>query len=198
MGLNSEPGPVTGRARDFQDRVVVITGASSGIGWALAKEFASQGAAVGLVARRADRLGQLCDEIRSSGGRAVHAAADVRERHATIKAIQSLERQLGSVDVLVANAGVGTTNTVEVSLCVPFRIADTFHRDIVIDNHGHRLNIDAASEDIGGNKDFGLTRAECVNDAVTVCTFLGSGQIYNLVAFFCHTFLNSLGALSRL
>jgi short-subunit dehydrogenase len=95
----------------FADQVVIITGASSGIGWALAKEFARQGAKVGLLARRADLLGRLCDEIRSSGGKAEMAVADVGKRDLVVKAIHGLEEQLGPADVLVANAGVGATNT---------------------------------------------------------------------------------------
>jgi len=97
----------------FLDRVVIVTGASSGIGWALAKEFARQGARLGLLARRADRLRQLCDEIRSSGGKAEFAAADVGVRESIVEAIHGLERQLGPTDVLIANAGVGATNSVD-------------------------------------------------------------------------------------
>lgn len=95
----------------FQDRIVLITGASSGIGWALAKEFSRQGAKVGLLARREDKLRQLSDEIRSAGGTAEYAVADVVERLPLHQAMRSLTDKLGPCDVLIANAGVGSTNT---------------------------------------------------------------------------------------
>jgi short-subunit dehydrogenase len=97
----------------FKDRVVVVTGASSGIGWALAKELAGQGARLGLLARREDRLRNLCDEIRSSGGTVEYVPVDVRDRILTVQAIHSLEAKLGAPDVLIANAGVGSTNTAD-------------------------------------------------------------------------------------
>src|SRR4051794_15015761 len=97
----------------FQNKVVVITGASSGIGWALAKELAVQGAKVGLIARRSELLDKLCGEIGSSGGVAACAPADVRERQAVLGAVRSVEATLGPTDVMIANAGVGSTNLAE-------------------------------------------------------------------------------------
>jgi short-subunit dehydrogenase len=91
----------------FANQVVVITGASSGIGWALAKVLAAQQARVGLVARRLDRLEVLAAEIRQAGGTAALAAADVAERAPTLRAIHQVRDELGPVDLLVANAGVG-------------------------------------------------------------------------------------------
>lgn len=95
----------------FKDQVVLITGASSGIGWALAKEFARLGAKLGLLARRAEQLQQLRDEIRVAGGVAEFAVCDVGERSAVGEAVRALEARLGRCDVLIANAGVGSTNT---------------------------------------------------------------------------------------
>jgi short-subunit dehydrogenase len=93
----------------FKDRVAVITGASSGIGWALAKELAGQGAKVGLVARRLEKLEALAVEIRTAvpGANIATAAADVAVREQALEAIHSVREQLGPVDLLVANAGVG-------------------------------------------------------------------------------------------
>ena len=95
----------------FSDHVVFITGASSGIGWAFAKELAWQGARLGLLARREDRLQQLVDEIRAAGGTAEYAVADVAERQPLLAAIATLTQRLGPCDLLIANAGVGSTNT---------------------------------------------------------------------------------------
>src|SRR5437667_12441063 len=91
----------------FANQVAVITGASSGIGWELAKVLAAKGCKVGLVARRRDQLEQLAKEIEQAGGTADLATADVADRSQTLEAIQSLGAKLGPIDLLVANAGVG-------------------------------------------------------------------------------------------
>jgi short-subunit dehydrogenase len=91
----------------FQNQVAVITGASSGIGWALAKELAARGAHVGLVARRRERLEALAEEIRAAGGTAAGAVADVTDRGQVFAAFADLQERLGPVDLLIANAGVG-------------------------------------------------------------------------------------------
>ena len=90
-------------------RVAVVTGASSGIGRALALELARQGYAVGLTARREERLAAVARGIEAAGGCAAWAAADAGDRTATHAAIRSLEAALGPVDLLVANAGVGVS-----------------------------------------------------------------------------------------
>jgi short-subunit dehydrogenase len=91
----------------FANQISVITGASSGIGWALAKVLAAQRCKVGLVARRQDKLQALALEIRQDGGTAEWAVADVGNRNETLSAIRGLADQLGPVDLLIANAGVG-------------------------------------------------------------------------------------------
>ena len=84
----------------------VVTGASSGIGRALAVALARQGARVGAVARRADLLAELAAEVRAAGGTIETAAADVGDRAALAAAIHGLERVLGPTDLLIANAGI--------------------------------------------------------------------------------------------
>ncbi len=103
----------------FAGQVAVITGASSGIGWALAKALARQGARVGLVARRREALEHLAAEIGQAGGTAVAAPADVGEREPVVAAIRDVAARLGPVDLLVANAGVGTPTVLE-----PFNVAE--------------------------------------------------------------------------
>jgi short-subunit dehydrogenase len=97
----------------FANQVAIITGASSGIGWELAKVLARQGCAVGLVARRLDRLEELAAEIRAAGGKAAVAQANVADRLPTVAAIHSLRSALGPVDLLVANAGIGLPTQLE-------------------------------------------------------------------------------------
>lgn len=87
-------------------RVAVVTGASDGIGRALSLELAREGYAVGLIARRVDRLATLQAAIEGDGGRAFAAAADVADREALLAAVRRIEDALGPTDLLVANAGI--------------------------------------------------------------------------------------------
>ncbi len=91
---------------DVQGKVVVITGASSGIGAATAKELAKQGAAVVLGARRRDRLDALVSEIEQAGGSAVAATCDVTRREDLQALVAAGVKAFGKIDVLVNNAGV--------------------------------------------------------------------------------------------
>src|ERR1043165_1662702 len=97
----------------FANQVAIITGASSGIGWELAKTLAARHCAVGVVARRKDRLAALVNEIQAAGGKAAYAVADVADRGAIVAAIHQLREQLGPVDLLIANSGVGVPTTLE-------------------------------------------------------------------------------------
>jgi short-subunit dehydrogenase len=89
-------------------RVVVVTGASSGLGAAVAKAFAAKGDTVVVTARREDRLRALVEEIEAAGGRAAFVAGDAAEE-ATAEAVVGLAvARFGRVDVLVNNAGQGS------------------------------------------------------------------------------------------
>jgi short-subunit dehydrogenase len=105
--------PIQDEVMTFAGKVAVITGASSGIGWALAKALAREGCKMGLVARRRDKLMALADEIHAAGGTAAFAAGDVGDRAQTVAAIRELAGRFGPVDLLVANAGVGAPTTLE-------------------------------------------------------------------------------------
>jgi NADP-dependent 3-hydroxy acid dehydrogenase YdfG len=87
-------------------KVVVITGASSGIGEATARLMAERGAAVVLGARRKDRLHGLADDIRDQGGRAVACAIDVTHREDLERLVDRALAEFGRLDVLVSNAGI--------------------------------------------------------------------------------------------
>jgi short-subunit dehydrogenase len=90
----------------FAGKTAVVTGASSGIGQALAIALAAQGARVGVTARRADRLATLVDGVRIAGGTIESAVADVADRPALLAAVRELAAKLGPVDLLIANAGI--------------------------------------------------------------------------------------------
>ena len=94
-------------AESYAGKVAVVTGASSGIGWELAKVLAAEGCKVGLIARRRDKLDQLAEEVRQAGGTVAVAVADVGDRGQTLQAIGEIAAALGPVDLLIANAGVG-------------------------------------------------------------------------------------------
>ena len=90
----------------LKGRVALVTGASSGLGVQFAKALADNGAAVALVARRADRLKSLKDEIEGKGGRAVVIEADVTDHAAVARAFDTVEKAFGTVTILVNNAGI--------------------------------------------------------------------------------------------
>lgn len=87
-------------------RVALVTGASSGLGRQFAKALADNGAAVALVARRADRLLDLQATIEAAGGHAVAIEADVTDRAAMGRAFDAAEKAFGTVTILVNNAGI--------------------------------------------------------------------------------------------
>ncbi len=87
-------------------KVVVITGASSGIGEETARVLAGQGAKVALGARRKDRLDALVEEIRKGGGAAVAQATDVTRRSEVDRLVKRATDEFGPVDVMINNAGL--------------------------------------------------------------------------------------------
>lgn len=88
------------------NRVVAITGASSGIGRAIANHLASRGAVVVLGARREDALASVVDEITAAGGKAVGKATDVRRRQDLDALVALAIQEGGRLDVIVNNAGI--------------------------------------------------------------------------------------------
>lgn len=91
---------------NIQEKVVIITGASSGIGEATAKELAANGAKLVLVARREDRLRKIQEEINNSGGQALYKVADVTSYEQMEDVASYTLEQYGKIDVLVNNAGL--------------------------------------------------------------------------------------------
>ena len=89
-------------------RVVIVTGASSGLGVAFAKAAAEAGADVVLAARRVDTLAQTAQLIDSVGGRSISVATDVVDPNQCTAMVDAAMAEFGKVDVLINNAGVGT------------------------------------------------------------------------------------------
>ncbi|MDL5206609.1 SDR family NAD(P)-dependent oxidoreductase [Streptomyces sp. ALI-76-A] len=86
--------------------VALVTGASSGIGAATARELAEHGASVALVARRKDRLEDLAAEIEKAGGTALVVEADIADRNQAEGAVEQVVERFGRLDTLVNNAGL--------------------------------------------------------------------------------------------
>jgi NAD(P)-dependent dehydrogenase (short-subunit alcohol dehydrogenase family) len=91
---------------DLTGRVALVTGASGGLGLHFAEVLAENGAAVALVARRAERLAAVKQKIEAAGGRALAVSADVLDRDAMTRAYDAAEKAFGTVTILVNNAGV--------------------------------------------------------------------------------------------
>src|SRR5206468_1632704 len=96
----------------FSGQVALITGASSGIGEALAREFARAGASLVLAARRTDRLERLVAELTAGGARAIAARCDVTVDGDPERAAAAAREKFGRLDVVVANAGFGVVGPV--------------------------------------------------------------------------------------
>ena len=97
---------------DLSGRVALVTGASQGLGRRFATVLAGRGAAVGLAARQLDRLRELECEIAAEGGRVASVALDVTDRASIERAVATLEHALGSIDVLINNAGTAVSKGV--------------------------------------------------------------------------------------
>ncbi|PYL27036.1 MAG: oxidoreductase, partial [Verrucomicrobia bacterium] len=90
----------------IKGKIVVITGASSGLGEAAARLLSAQGASVVLGARRSDRLKSLADELNRNGGKAVAVATDVTHRNQVKKLVDTAVQEFGRIDVMINNAGI--------------------------------------------------------------------------------------------
>ncbi len=100
-------------SRSLKDKVVLITGASSGFGAHAAHLFAQEGAKVVLAARRLDRLQKLADEIQDAGGEAIAVPVDVASHEEISLMVETTLDVYGKIDILFNNAGFGRLNWLE-------------------------------------------------------------------------------------
>lgn len=137
---------------DLTGRIALVTGASSGLGYAYAKALAENGAKVAAVARRADRLEGLCKEIKADGGECLPVVCDVSDEQQVVAAVQKVIDHWGKVDILINNAGaIKVTPTVEltaadwqnvvnVSLTGYFYMARECGKHMIANQYGRIIN----------------------------------------------------------
>ena len=97
----------------LQNKVTIITGASSGIGKAIATAFATTGAHVVLTARNLEKLNEVAGEITAAGGKASVIPADITVEEQVVNLFREIKNKFGKVDILVNNAGTATATAVD-------------------------------------------------------------------------------------
>jgi len=141
------------------DRAAIVTGASSGIGLAVARMLAEEGHAVTLVARRADKLEAAYEALRADGLQVQRVAADVGDEDAVIRAVAAHRDAYERLDVLMNNAGVGIgapiaqldTKRMDIQLATNLRSIPLLYRECVAmltaagAEHGNALVVNTAS-----------------------------------------------------
>ena len=123
---------------NIQDKVVVITGASSGLGEAAARRLSADGASVVLGARRIDRIQALADELTRAGGRALAVQTDVTDPDQVQRLVDAAVEAFGRVDVMINNAGLMPQSPLE------RRKIDDWNRTIDVNLKGVLYGIAAA------------------------------------------------------
>lgn len=137
---------------DLTGNVAVVTGASSGLGYAYAKALAENGAKVAVFARRIDRLEGLKEEIEAAGGECLPVACDVSVEAQVVAAVQKVANTWGKIDILINNAGtIQVTPTVDlkledwervfdISLTGYFLMARECGKHMIANNYGRVVN----------------------------------------------------------
>lgn len=187
----------------FQDKVVVVTGASSGIGRSIATAFAERGAHVVLVARREARLRELADELVHLAASTLVIAADVGRTDDLERVAQQTLEKYGRVDVLVNNAGVGgsgrfdaqpsehVAKLIDVNLYAPLYLTRLFLPTFREQNSGHIVFISSMAGEmrVGGSNTYAATKAGLSAFADALRRELLPTQIHvaNVLPGFTHT-----------
>jgi short-subunit dehydrogenase len=142
---------------DWQNKIAVVTGASSGIGAATAQRLAEKGLHVILLARRLDRLNDLADEINQNGGKADVITADLTQENDRLSAYQEIINSYGWADVLINNAGFGwygyfmnmpwstAMEMMQVNMSAVVHFTSLFLPGMKTRNVGHVINIGSIS-----------------------------------------------------
>jgi 3-oxoacyl-[acyl-carrier protein] reductase len=108
--MTAEGRPARSLAADLKGQTAIVTGASQGLGQAIARELAANGARVACVARRGDKLSQTVSDISQAGGAAEAFVCDVKDKASIEKLVDTVGEGWGRLDILVNNAGVTRDN----------------------------------------------------------------------------------------
>lgn len=144
---------------DWKGKVAVVTGASSGIGAETARRLAQEGLRIVLVARRAERMESLAEELRQAGGETLVIAADLSEERERVRVFEQVHAAYGAVDVLVNSAGLGwygsgadmpwtlALQMMQINMAAAVHMTLLFLQDMRDRNSGHIINVGSV---IGG------------------------------------------------
>jgi NADP-dependent 3-hydroxy acid dehydrogenase YdfG len=147
--------------KNLKNKVVVVTGASAGVGRAIVKEFARQGAKIGLIARGHEKLESALKEVRSLGGYGIVCALDVCDEVSLEEAAKRIEIELGPIDIWINNAMVTILGkvqdipTIEIKRVMDVNFLGSVNgikvatRRFLPRNHGHIIQIGSALAFIG-------------------------------------------------
>ena len=178
-------------AVDLAGQVAIVTGASQGLGRAIAESLAAAGAAVALVARSADKLAGVASAIAAAGGRAAAFSCDVRDAAAIQKTVDDVVATLGRLDILVNNAGV-TRDTLlprmsdeewddvlATNLRAPFLFMRAASRPMMQQRYGRIVNVASVSGLIGnpGQSNYSASKAGLVGLTKTAAKELAGRKV---------------------
>lgn len=171
MTMNSKP-QTTNRA--FAEKVVLISGASSGIGKATARQYAQSGASVALVARRTELLQEIVEQIHAEDGSASAFGADVADEQQAVAAVNWAQQTFGRIDILVNNAGIirpgpvatadsqGWRDTFDVNLLAPMYLSQAVLPAMQARGDGHIVMISSNAARIApsaGNAAYAVSKS---------------------------------------
>ncbi|WP_100012507.1 3-ketoacyl-ACP reductase [Lentibacillus sediminis] len=143
--------------QNIQGKIAYITGAGSGIGRATALQLASEGVHVGLIARTEEKLKAVAEEAESHGVKAFYAACDIADMEKVNLAIDKLQRDVGSADILINNAGIGLhgnfleidpedwKRTFEVNVFGTYHVTRAVLPQMIEKNSGDIINISSSN-----------------------------------------------------
>ncbi len=175
----------------FDGKNVIVTGASSGIGKAIAFKFATEGAFVALVSRSEEKLRENVENIKQAGGKAVFYTADVRDFDRVQEIVKDFHKNVGSIDILVNNAGATRdkfliqmkeedfTEIIDINLKGTFNFSKAVSRIMLRQKSGVIINISSVVGITGnpGQANYAASKAGIIAFTKSLAKELGSRNI---------------------
>ena len=182
---------------DLSGRTALVTGASRGIGRAVAELLARQGARVVLAARNEDLLGEVAAGIRAAGGEAHPLALDLQDHESIPGAVRGLPKEFAAVDILVNNAGITADNllarmtleqwqrVLDVNLTGAFALTKALVRGMMRRRHGRVVSVSSVAGVVGnaGQANYAASKAGLIGFSKSLAReLLSRGITVNVVA----------------